>query len=113
LSVPETFAGTGEAVIAQALHRSARDIILAELAVATSLILFIIYCMLAERRVPVIAMLSTGVSRVGWLDHTCSREFLLFATRRNIPKVNQETPLSFLFSLCDVRALAACQSYTV
>jgi hypothetical protein len=57
--------GTDEAVIAGALGMSPRDLVFAELAVAIPLLLLVVHYMPAGRRIPVIAVLSTGVF-VGW-----------------------------------------------
>jgi hypothetical protein len=69
IGISGNLAGTDEGVIAQALGMSPRDIILAELAVATPLLLLIVYYMPSMRRIPVIAVLSTGVLAgwAGWL----------------------------------------------
>jgi hypothetical protein len=58
-------AGTDEAVIGQALGMSARQVILAELAVAIPLMLLIVYYMPVAYRVPIMSVLTTGVL-LGW-----------------------------------------------
>jgi hypothetical protein len=68
IGISGNLVGTDEGVIAEALGMSPRDIILAELTVATPLLLLIVYYMPSKRRIA-IAVLSSGVLAgwAGWL----------------------------------------------